>query len=282
MTRARDFIRSTQNADGGWGYKPRGMSYVEPTAAILLALDGDASSESARARAHAWLRQLQHPDGGWGIAAIDDESGWMTAWAVWAVARVDEASAQRGVNWLLKAEGLRVSNPADIERLRAILHIDPTITGWAWQPGDAAWIFPTALSLMALEIFALREHPRVREGVAYLIDRAILTGGWNIGNPFMVSEQLSPTVINTALALVALDVLHVANKVIDQADAWLTERAPQLGTAQELAWTAWCNSARDKSNPSVLAQLLEHQREDGSFEHNPFVTAIALLANPEL
>lgn len=280
--RARDFILSTQNVDGGWGYKPGGMSYVEPTAAVLLALDGDASIQSARERAHAWLRQLQHPDGGWGIAALDDESGWMTAWAVWALARVGESSAQRGVNWLLKAEGLRVSNPADIERLRAILHIDPTITGWSWQPGDAAWIFPTALSLMALEKFSLRDHARVREGVQYLLDRAIPTGGWNIGNPFMVSEKLSPTVINTALALVALDALHVANKVIDQADAWLTDHAPRLGTGQELAWTAWCSAARGRSNLSVFAQLREHQRDDGSFERNPFVTAIALLANPDL
>src|SRR5207342_826697 len=86
MSRALDFLLASQNADGGWGYKRQGMSFVEPTAAVICTLSLDASAQAEVQRARAYLKGIQRPDGGWGIAAVDEESGWMTAWAVWALA----------------------------------------------------------------------------------------------------------------------------------------------------------------------------------------------------
>src|SRR5581483_2694781 len=132
MSRALDFLRAAQNDDGGWGYKPGGMSFVEPTAAVLLALYQDAPTDVAVQCAQTWLAQIQHLDGGWGIAALDDESGWMTAWAVWALASSNPHAAQRGVDWLLQNSGIRVRDPQQAEGVKKVLHIDPTITGWSW------------------------------------------------------------------------------------------------------------------------------------------------------
>lgn len=79
VLRAGEWIRSIQNADGGWGEDPR--SFDEPgfreapstpahTAWALLGLlaGGDPSSESVR-RGYAWLAARQREDGGWDPAA---------------------------------------------------------------------------------------------------------------------------------------------------------------------------------------------------------------------
>lgn len=276
MSRALDFLRSCQNPDGGWGYKPGGMSFVEPTAAVLLALYSDAQSNGQVQRARAFLTTLQHADGGWGIALLDAESGWMTAWAVMALALTDTGPAQRAVKWLLDSAGVRISDPKEIERVRKVLKIDATITGWSWQPGDAAWIFPTALSLLALHQMKVREHPRVREGIQYLLDRAIATGGWNIGNPFMVTGTLSPTVENTSLALLALRAFDIENEITQRAHAYLLQEN-FTGTPFEWAWRAWCWNDSDALTARAQTALASLQRPDGSWDGNPFTTAIASL-----
>jgi hypothetical protein len=223
------------------------------------------------------LQQLQRADGGWGIAALDDESGWMTAWAVWALAQSDINAARRGVQWLLNTSGLRVNDPEQIEGVKHVLKIDATITGWSWQPGDAAWIFPTALALLALNAMQVRELARVQEAVQYLLDRAIATGGWNIGNPFMVTGNLPPTVENTALVLLALDAHGIENDVTRRAAEWLA-RENFTPTAFEWAWRAWYRTQTRRNAERARAALNALQRADGSWDGNPFTTAIAALA----
>lgn len=276
VSRALDFLRACQNPDGGWGYKPGGMSFVEPTSAVILALYSDAQSNGQVQRARAFLASLQHDDGGWGIAALDDESGWMTAWAVMALTSTDAEPAQRGVKWLLDSAGVRITDPTEIERVRNVLKIDATITGWSWQPGDAAWIFPTALSLLALHRMHVGEHPRVREGIQYLLDRAIATGGWNIGNPFMVTGTLPPTVENTSLALLALRAFEIENEITQRARDYLAQEN-FASTAFEWAWRAWCWNGSDALRARALKSLESLQRPDGSWDGNPFTTAIASI-----
>lgn len=279
MSRALEFLRAAQKGDGGWGYKPGGMTFVEPTAAAMLALESDAQSSLFVQRARAWLELLQHSDGGWGIAELDTESGWMTAWAVWALAAEGGGAPARGVSWLLAQAGLRVTDPAQIANVKRALQIDPTITGWAWQPNDAAWIFPTALTLLALDAMGVRDHPRVREGQRYLLDRAISTGGWNIGNPFMVTGSLPPTVENTSLALLALGRGQVRAKAVTRAQAWLAQDT-FTPTAFEWAWRAyyWNMAGSDTGQAArARAALALLQREDGSWDGNPFTTAIAVM-----
>lgn len=280
MSRALEYLRACQNADGGWGYKAGGMSFVEPTSAIILALVSDAQYEAQVHLARAFLRGLQHADGGWGIAALDDESGWMTAWAVMALAPSDAEMAQRGVKWLLESACIRITDPKEVERVRQVLKIDATITGWSWQPGDAAWIFPTALSLLALHQMNVREHARVQEGIDYLLDRAIPTGGWNIGNPFMVTGSLPPTVEATSLSLIALHALGIENEITQRARDYLAQENFTV-TAFEWAWRAWYWRVSNVPMLEALAALEASQRADGSWDGNPFTTAIAAMAFKE-
>jgi hypothetical protein len=276
MSRALDFLFRAQNTDAGWGYKLGGMSYVEPTSAVLLALSQDAPNDPAVQRARLWLKQIQHADGGWGIAASDAESGWMTAWAVWALANSESHNAKRGADWLLAQSGIRVSDPQQVAGVEKVLHINPSITGWAWQPGDAAWIFPSALALLALHAIGVNEHPRVSEGLDYLQDRAIASGGWNIGNPFMVTGEMPPTVENTVLALKALDTFGIKSDVVERARVWLFK--PFTTTAYEWIWRAWYWSTAKANVMNARQVVSKLQKADGSWDGNPFTTAIAVLA----
>ncbi len=277
MRRASEFLLRAQNADGGWGYKSGGMSYVEPTAAVILTLNQDAQNAAVVQRARAFLKTRQRADGGWGIAQVDAESGWMTAWAVWALADADADATRRGAEWLLATAGLRVTDAAQIAGAKKVLQIDAAITGWPWQPGDAAWIFPSALALLALHAAHIRAHARIQEGIQYLLDRAIPEGGWNIGNPFMVTGALPPTVENTALALLALRAFGVENEITRRAARWLAQEN-FTPTAHEWTWRAlyWRQSGAPLERARAALENL--QRADGSFDGNVFTTAIALTA----
>jgi len=192
MPGALDFIRTSQNADGGWGYKSGGMSYVEPTAAVLLALTSQDQAADLNSRGIDYLVRLQHADGGWGIAALDDESGWMTAWAVWALARVKNAAAARGAEWLLRTEGIRVTTADEVARIKQILKIDPTLTGWPWQVGDGAWIFPTALALSALarsQLALAEERLRTAVPIALEIGGALLVDIYRILIDVLIAQD---------------------------------------------------------------------------------------------
>jgi squalene cyclase len=275
MPNATDFLLHAQNADGGWGYRLNGMSYVEPTAAVLLAL----TDPTARARGRDFLLSLQHADGGWGIAVLDSESGWMTAWAVRALAEFSEARAAvtRGVQWLLAAEGLRVTDPDARKLVFEVDKIDSTLRGWNWQPGDAAWVHPTALAMLALAAAGEREHVCVRDGVQYLYDRACPDGGWNIGNPWMLGKKIPATIQDTAIALLALRAVGElgSNAPVAAALRFLRDALARVKTPVELAWgiNGLRNWGADVGD--AIARLNVLQRADGSWSGNPFITAIA-------
>jgi hypothetical protein len=278
MLNAADFLLQSQNADGGWGYRVRGMSYVEPTAAVLLAL----SDQTARARGCDFLLSLQHADGGWGIAALDTESGWMTAWAVRALVEFPEARAAvaRGAQWLLATEGQRISDP-DARRIIQELHkIDSALGGWPWQRGDAAWVHPTALAMLALAGTGEREHARVRAGVQYLFDRACPDGGWNIGNPWMLGKKIPATILDTAVALLALRAVGEGASDARVSAALRFSRDVLAGskTPVELAWGTYALRGWNTDVGDAISRLNALQSADGSWSGNPLVTALAMLA----
>jgi Squalene-hopene cyclase C-terminal domain/Prenyltransferase and squalene oxidase repeat len=278
VTSATDFLISSQNRDGGWGYKRGGMSYVEPTAAVLLALADVPPAMSEYNRAARLLHELQHDDGGWGIAGLDGESGWMTSWAVWALAQRDRVAAGRGADWLLRTEGIRVTDPATVQWARRVFNLDATLTGWPWQPGDASWVFPTALALLALNATTHSSHPRVEEGIRYLLDRAIPSGGWNIGDPFMLTGVPPATVLNSSLALISLGGFSVRGDVVERGYNWLALELDRSRTPAEMAWSAWAARRARLDAEGTLARLRSRQQPDGSFEGNPLTTAIAIMA----
>ncbi len=278
-SQAQAFLLSSQNADGGWGYRAGGMSYVEPTAVVALVLKSP-EADSARQRAHDFLLSLEHPDGGWGIAAVDSESGWMTAYAVHALTEFpdSQAAVARGVEWLLQTEGLRGTDAAVRDQVRTMYHMDYALSGWPWQPGDAAWVHPTALAIIALVAAGRGEHPRVRAGVDFLLDRAVASGGWNIGNPEMLGKPIPSTAQDTAVALSALRAAKVSQDEprVRAGIELLAAIASSSKTPSELAWAIDALSQWNIDVNSVCARLTGLQLADGSWQGNPLTTAIAM------
>lgn len=288
MADAKDFVLQTQNQDGGWGYRVGGMSYVEPTAMVLLALENtqrDARTITASGGARNFILSLQQADGGWGIARIDSESGWMTAWAVRALANSQDsassAARDRGVSWLLKSEGMHVDDAAGSAQIRKMLKIDSTLRGWSWQPGDGAWVHPTALAILALVAAKRIGEVRVRQGIQYLYDRAVPSGGWNIGNPWMLDKQMPATIQDTAIALLAL---HAANE--SSADSRISTALRCLGTSvasaktpAELAWGIYALRNWNIDVSDAVTRLNAMQNTDGGWQANPFITAVAMIAS---
>jgi hypothetical protein len=280
---AQAFLRRTQNGDGGWGYGAGHASTVEATAAAALALarGGDAASIG---RAAAWLAAAQHRDGGWGSAADDAESGWQTAWAVLALAADSAAdvAAGRGAAWLLNVQLVRVAKPEDVRWAKATLGIDPALRGWPWLPGQAGWVEPTALALLALapQAAASQAGPRLAEGVRYLQDRRCRGGGWNVGNPVMFSQALPPRAVPTAWVLLALARLasRMPNTILAEDVTTLRREMVADGSASALAWGLLALRALDQDDPTAAGRLLGRQDASGGWDANPYHTAIALLA----
>lgn len=276
--RAAQFLLQSQNPDGGWGYRVQGMSYVEPTAAVLLALN-DAGP---RNRARDFLLGLQQKDGGWGIAAMDAESGWMTAWAIIALTSTDFAEArdavERGVVWLLGHSGLRLTDSIALEVSRKRLRIDSSLRGWPWQPGDSAWVHPTSLAMRALIAAGKRDEPGLRDGIVYLFDRAVEGGGWNIGNPWMLDKKIPATIQDTAVALMALRAANATDDPrIASAIQYLRDALANAQTPAELAWGIYALQDWKLDVGTWVARLNALQSADGSWSGNAFLTAIAIL-----
>jgi hypothetical protein len=278
---AQAYLLSTQNADGGWGYAAGHGSTVEATAAVALAFVGAGDPAGVIPRAAAWLRVAQHRDGGWGLAADDAESGWQTAWAVLALTRsgADAATIRRGVRWLLDVQIVRVEKPEDVRWAKATLGIDPALRGWPWLPGQAGWVEPTALALLALApwVAAPEIGPRLDEGVRYLRDRRCQGGGWNVGNPVMFSQALPPRAIPTAWVLLALS--RLASAAIQDGDATtLLKEMSADGSAAALAWGLLALRALGLAELAAADRLLARQSADGGWDANPYHTAVALMA----
>lgn len=277
--RARTFLHQTQNPDGGWPLMPGTTSATEATALALLALH-PAGDETTRAV--AWLLAAQHPDGGWGLNAADSLSQWHTAWAALALAVTvgPQAPACRQTRtWLLKNAGLAIAEAAAIAEISRLLRVDPTLRGWPWGPGEASWVEPTALAVLALRELGADSEPRVTEGTHYLRDRRCASGGWNVGNPFMFDKPFEPRAYPTALALLALaDPSSTDNdEAVHSGLAALRRQMQVERDALSLAWGLLALDAWNERDDEGAAALLAAQRPDGSWRGPTTVTAAALL-----
>jgi hypothetical protein len=115
------------------------------------------------------------------------------------------------MNWLLQQTG-QESNM--IYRIRQWMLGNQNLStgaerGWAWYPGAAAWVMPTAVSLVALRkqqgdhsSEALAQ--RIQGGVQYLLAHACKDGGWNHGATHALGYEAGAYPETTGVALLAL------------------------------------------------------------------------------
>lgn len=206
--RLLNLLFRAQNPDGGWGYGGD-SSWTEPTAMALLAIIAQGERGTPFERGAEWLVKLQRTDGGWPPNGTVDESTWVTALAVIALAEAGwRAPLDSAVDWLMRQTGQETSL---IHRLRRrLLESRPDTRGehhgWPWFPGAAAWVTPTALTIVAL-----RKVPRtplvgnrIREGQLFLLSRICRDGGWNHGSSRALGYESDSYPETTGLALLAL------------------------------------------------------------------------------
>jgi hypothetical protein len=214
-----EFVRSAQNADGGWGYLPGRQSWTEPTAYAMLALHGEPEEAETLDRAWRLLGSWQLPDGAWKPAAHIEQASWTTALAVTLhnARGVYDDGFRRGVQWLVGTRG------AEGGWLRRVLYrvrpnlidSDPRLLGWPWLPGTGSWVEPTCHALVALRRAAgplveagyrdgRQITGRVRMAERMLQQRRARDGGWNYGNRIVLGEELPSYPESTGIALLGM------------------------------------------------------------------------------
>lgn len=224
----RDELLRAQNPDGGWGYGGS-ISWTEPTAyAVLALLPADASSVSRGIR---WLRSMQRPGGGYRPTAAVDESTWVTSLAILALRKVRALSTDDpSIAWLLEQTGRESAWTVRVRQFLLGARPDHSAgdSGWPWYPGAAAWVMPTAFSILALR--ALQEtRPDVRsrlvEGRQFLLSRKCADGGWNHGSSRALGYDAVSYPETTGIALLALQGgdTHVPPESLSAAERQLAE-----------------------------------------------------------
>ena len=213
LTTRADFLRTTQNADGGWGFFPGKQSWLEPTAYALIALHNDAASQPHFERGWKLMRSWQLADGSWKPCAAVQEPHWTTALCVTlhGLRHVYDQQFERGLEWLTATSGIENGLRFRFAHfLRpSVVDLDPSLKAWPWRPGNASWIEPTAHALVALKKARSagtrpRIEARIRMGEKMILDRRCGDGGWNYGNRKVLGTELPSYPETTALALLGL------------------------------------------------------------------------------
>ncbi len=235
---ARRRLLDARNQAGVWGYRRDTSPAVEPTALAglaLFALSTEANAPAATTAAAGWLAVRQRPNGALGVSEALPEPCWPTPYALllWDALKQKqfEDNAARAEGWLLGQMGLTVPLERD-----SIASLDTTIEGWSWVPETFTWLEPTALTVLALLGRGRGAHPRVRDGLRLIGDRALESGGWNYGNTVVFGHQTRPQPTTTGLALVALARAGERPPAVDKALHYLRATLPSVRSGPSLGW----------------------------------------------
>ena len=235
-------IIGLQNHDGGWPYRKSGGSWTEPTVFALLAQWVEKGDPSSIERGLTWLRAAQRQDGGWPPRPSVAQSTWVTSVAALlprdAIGRSHHAGA---VDWLMGQTGRETSFAY---KLRSELMGDGSVaeqarTGWPFFPGAAAWVSPTAISILALEKARRYQtasglQQRIQVGRQFLMDRICKDGGWNYGRSNVLGVDADSYPETTGQALLALNEVELPK--LGKALAAAQDQARQCQSAEGLSW----------------------------------------------
>jgi hypothetical protein len=124
---------------------------------------------------------------------------------------VGETTHRSCVKWLLQQTGQESSM---VHRVRQWMLGNQNLSsgaekGWPWYPGAAAWVMPTAISLIALRKEQKKQssdliRERIEGATQYLLIHACKDGGWNHGSTHALGYEASAYPETTGVALLAL------------------------------------------------------------------------------
>jgi hypothetical protein len=268
-------LLAARQEDGGWGYHADTPSVSEATALAVLALTASGDESEAGSAGAAWLSEHQRSDGFLSATQLLTERSWMTSIGGLALHEAGLSAAAGAARDALLGAGvftLAIPRPA-------VYGYNTGLPGWPWTDGDFSFIEPTALAVLFLKKMGQTNHARVREGVNVLRDRALDAGGWNYGEPEVLQGDLFPTIIPTAIALLALR--DEQDSATEAGLAFLESQQGSISTLLSLGWAtialnvhsrltdAWCGDA-----VNLWSDLPEKRRD-------PVGTALCLLGVSE-
>ena len=262
------FLQKTQNEDGGWGYRPGSLSWVEPTCWALMALvkaGRPADWEERVQRGAGWLLSARLPQGGWPVQPGQGEVYWTTALACLALHAQGNASAEvaSGTRWLCDAW------PADggwLQRVHnwlfgasKVVRQNPFLHGWSWVPRTGSWVEPTCYGLILLRAIPGEALPpnaarRRRSAEAMLYDRVCPGGGWNSGNPLVYGVAGEPRIGPTVWALLALQA-YAGRAANQESVKWLESVYGSIEGPSSLALAQICLEAYGRPVPAGEADI---------------------------
>ena len=145
---------------------------------------------------------------------------------------------------------------------------DSTIVGWPWILDTYAWVVPTSLAMIALEVAGHENNARRPEAQRMLLNRQLPSGGWNYGDTFKFGTELLPFPDTTGVAMSALsgqcDLAQVDNSLRYLDAAVRKTRSPVSLPWAVLGLSAW--SMRPADAPVLLEECLSRQEVFGPYE----------------
>ena len=224
-------LRAAQAADGGWPYQEGQSSALEPTAFALLAFRaGGEEAETEVRRGLKALGRWQASGGGFSIQEGVPPGPYATALAMVAMLAYDRESpaVELARRWLIRSRSESVSDPS------GTLGHDTRLVGWSWIEGTHGWVEPTAWAVRALRGCGDDQHPRVREGLSMIFDRAVDGGGWNYGNVEVLGRRLAAQPDATGVVLMA--VAGISHRSIVPALDYLADESLRVRSPWSVAW----------------------------------------------
>ena len=139
--------------------------------------------------------------------------------------------------------------------------------GWPFFPGAAAWVTPTAMSILALEKArrlqnSNRIQQRIEIGRQFLLDRICKDGGWNYGRSNVLGVDAPSYPETTGQALLALDNVEPPRlkKALDAA----REQARSCQSSEGLSWLQLGLQAHGIVAPSPARRLASRRLVDSA------------------
>ena len=271
-------LQSFSLPDGGLPYYRGNASAAEPTLLAALAISASVAPAALAKPLLAWAQNVQNPDGSVGVDSDHRNQGvWLTALSAIVFRHFGyEENTKRALNFILSLRSVTAPKDPRLEQ-------DDTLPGWPWVPGTSGWVEPTAWSLIALSLSGLSGHPRAEEGVRFLLDRQIPSGGWNYGNPALDGGELLPFWDATGLALMALHGYGDPSRMGASLDL-IEKNQGKIESLSGLSWAALCLDSYRRDAGRVRVKLLDvmHSLREEEFHAGNFALGLIALSGKRI
>ncbi|HSB72580.1 MAG TPA: carboxypeptidase regulatory-like domain-containing protein [Candidatus Methylomirabilis sp.] len=287
--KALDFLLATVATDGSWG-RDEALGGVGTTALAILALAAAQPTAPEIAQGQAFLAGTRAAGGGWREAGTAVP---VTAAAVEALQAIDpvdpaiapalsflQSSSKTTGDAVARAFAVSGGAPTDL------LALQNSDGGWGLEAGFGSEPWTTALGLRALAMTGNGSSSNTTQAVNWLLDTRLDDGGWGYASGEASRVAVTADVVR-ALAGVPrnLDIQATLNRALTLfqgkrgADGGYGDTgSTPLETGLVVRALATAGADLAPITPPTLAYLTTNQQADGSWEGDPYITAIALQA----